>query len=708
MTLLLVNRPTPYPDESLVSYLERLVQANHYDPPSLFTAWLRTDNRDTRAVNTVRQPAFFQRLIAVTGQPLTTIHRMTAHRYAPLLLPPEVHPEWLPVNEETVLPLFPAKQPKPIRTDDAAVYCPCCLQENAYHRIYWHFSGLTLCPFHARWFIDRCSNCGRPLTVTAITNAHCQHCRCDLRTAESTPLLQHDLAFQAQSCLYAWLDGRPAPGDLHLPIAPAPILFRLLDGLRVAAQNLGIGWAFLHDVQAHEPLPPAHSRRRLSLRQTSCLYATALRGLRDWPDGFFAFLDAYRLHTGGHGLEELGVLYTTWLEHSWQHPAFAFVQEAFNGYLTSHFPPTRAVRQSVRLKRHPELAERFEYIDVRNAARQLNTSPPKIQRLVRDGLLTVYPVDDPVRPGIFLYRDQLKTWQEETFLTKKQAAAILGVSVPMLDKLVEHGLLKMTGKHHKQDKVLAVLLLSDVERFRQQLSVHVNQQAFPTHGALTLKQAAGLNGKVGWGMVNLFERVLTGKLNAFQPHPELEPLSALWFEEQAIRALTQQVKDENGWLGFLETAALLQVGRRVLHHWIDSGLLIPVASFARAQYFLRSNVLKFHQRRVTTPEAVIWLETTRAAVSYWVRAGYLQILSGPGTNNHSEYVFDRQYLQAWHTQYITTPETKRLLNATDHLLRLWREKGKLTQLTREHRRPTFYARDQVFRLQQDLVQHSPA
>lgn len=706
MTALLVNRPPLYPDESMTSYLERLIRANHYDPPGLLKTWLRSGG-EVRDFNTLRTLGVFQRLSSATGYSVHRLYQTTIHCLAPLLLPPEASPDWLRVDSYPALALFPSRHPKPMRSATSTVYCPGCLQEGLYHRLLWQCSAIAACPRHACWLLDRCPGCGTPVTTLAVVSARCPTCQQDLREAHSRPLLEQDLVYQTQRCLSDWCGGQATPPDRALPTASIPVLFRLLDGLRIAAQWLGNSWSFLHDAPFTEPFP-MHMRRPLSLQQTNCLYATAFKGLLDWPDGFFAFLDAYRLHTGGHGLQSLNVLYITWLEQYWQQPAFAFVQDAFNRYLTTHFPPTRSVLQSIRLKKHPELVNQFVYVDVRNAARLLKTSPPKIKRLVRDQILAIYPEDDPGRPGIFLFREQLKTWQPDSVPAKYHLATILGVSLETLNKLVARGLLKMTGQQHNHDQIRPVLSLLDVERFHQQLSTHVTQQAFPPHGALTLNEASVLNGKVGWGMVDLFERLLSGNLTAFHPHPHLKPLTALWFEAEAIFALTQQVKDENGWLGFLETAALLQVGRRVLHHWIDSGLLVPVASFARAQYFLTVEVLKFRQRRVTTPEAVILLETNRSAISYWVQAGYLQVLSGPGTNNHSEYVFDRHYLHHWHTQYVTTPDAKHLLKATDHALRLWREEGKLIRLTDDLRKPTFYARAQVLHLQQNLMQPPPA
>ncbi len=110
----------------------------------------------------------------------------------------------------------------------------------------------------------------------------------------------------------------------------------------------------------------------------------------------------------------------------------------------------------------------------------------------------------------------------------------------------------------------------------------------------------------------------------------------------------------------------------------------------------------FPSLKLGRPVAIAILNIPRAALSQWARMGYLDPLSGPGINNHGRYVFDRSMLEEWHRTYVSTPETKQLLQATDVMLRRWREAGKLTRLVSEPRIAGFYRRDEVLNLQQTL------
>jgi hypothetical protein len=656
----------------------------------------------------MRQAVFYQRLADLTGLPAAQLFALSHHRLASVLLPPDAPGDNLELAGETV-PLFPVRRARLLlRPSRTSAYCPACLREYGYHRLAWAVAAVAACPHHATWLLDRCPHCGRVLPVWAIV-AGCCDCGLNLCEVETLSLVGDDLVSQVQHCLYAWIDGQPAPSELRLPDASGQVLFRVLDGLRSAAQLARADWAFAPDVSIMQSLP-ADIRYRLTPVQAGTLYATALRGVKDWPDGFFAFLDAYRQRNDENGLNSLGILYSTWLEQYWQHPAFEFVQAAFNHYLTSQFPPVRSLFQPRRCKQQPELVEQFPYIDVRNAARLLGTSPPKINRLIREGLLDIYPESDPARAGVLLYRSQVESFQEAqaTALKKGDASAYLGVTLVMLNNLVEQGLLVPTGRQRRLGQWVPGLTTWDLDYFCARLKSHVMLKPFPIENGLMLRKAAILNGKVGLGLVDLVDRVLAGKLPAYHPSNTLRPLSDLWFELPVIQGLTQQVKDENGWVSFEEVIALLKIGRRGLLYWMDSGLLRPVASFARAQYFLRDSVLDLKNRCVFTPEAMQMLGVPRTSLSQWVRAGYLAILSGPNTDNYSDYVFDRPVLKDWLATYVPTPEVKRMLQATNVMLHHWRQEGKLTLIVSHPQQAGFYRRDEVLRLQATLFSPPPA
>jgi hypothetical protein len=129
-----------------------------------------------------------------------------------------------------------------------------------------------------------------------------------------------------------------------LPNQPPPVLYRFLDGFRKSTMGVRRSWNHLHKPPDSVPsrLFPCTSKRDITPAKSYILYTTAFKGVANWPNGFYGFLDAYKLRDErteqGYVHSDLGYLYISWLEKAWRHSAFQFVQDAFDQYLLTHYP----------------------------------------------------------------------------------------------------------------------------------------------------------------------------------------------------------------------------------------------------------------------------------------------------------------------------------------------------------------------------------
>jgi hypothetical protein len=117
-----------------------------------------------------------------------------------------------------------------------------------------------------------------------------------------------------------------------------------LDGLRRAIVCIQHAWNYLYQPPNGMGLSlfPCLSKGDLTPAKVYILFATAFKALVHWPHGFYEFIEAYqkrdgRLTTTLFIHDDLGYLYTTCLEQLWRHPAFHFVQHAFDLYLLDHY-----------------------------------------------------------------------------------------------------------------------------------------------------------------------------------------------------------------------------------------------------------------------------------------------------------------------------------------------------------------------------------
>lgn len=664
----LVCRPHPHPDESLFSYLVRLQVANGYDRLHWLTRGLRawmgralpprfvtTDDLD-----------FLTALAICTEVSTSTLYRLTLNRYAETLLPPGTPVRQIRVTDGSVL-AFTGQLRRLVHrlhTDQATPFCPPCLAQARYHRLSWLLIPVFACVEHRCWLRETCAGCGDPVSMVSVTNGICQACHSDLSAMPAFPLDPFTEA--AQRALHRLLECGQLPPVDGLPELNVPACFRLLDGLITVVRQLGWEWVgqSLPASFIRQPFP-AGARQALNVQQWGALYSAAWDALQDWPRRFEDLLSAFRRqpksYPGGGIRHELGNFYEVWLEKNWNHPDLAGVQTAFNQYFVAHFPPSREMVRLKRMQQFPELRQQFAYIDIRNAARALGVSPPKITRMVRDGYLRVYPERDASRPGRFVYRADLEAalTEREAVLDYRHAAAELHVTPQILREWVEAGLLQQSARRCLNGNRIPVLCRADVAAFRRRLAPQVQCHPERPVDAVNLKETCVRNGKVGLNTVQVLERVLAGKLPAYHPDPELQPFSALWFAAADVAALTQQVKNENGWVGFLEVWHRFPVSRETIHLWVAQGHLTPIATFARAQYFDRTQVEQFQQSLLTSKAAMTYLETSRSALSMWVRAGLLPVVSGLGAGTGRQYFFRQAELEAFQRRYITPGEIRR-------------------------------------------------
>lgn len=120
------------------------------------------------------------------------------------------------------------------------------------------------------------------------------------------------------------------------------------------------------------------------------LYATAFKGLLDWPHGFHDFLTQYLAYTQQprkrqNGVD-LGMLAYHWLGYQWRVPEFKFVQVAYDQFL--QLIERRSFIRPYRTPSRSEFAERFEYVSVEHAASLLGTTEDIVYRLIRSGKIS--------------------------------------------------------------------------------------------------------------------------------------------------------------------------------------------------------------------------------------------------------------------------------------------------------------------------------
>ncbi|MBK7919862.1 MAG: hypothetical protein IPJ94_27110 [Chloroflexi bacterium] len=118
--------------------------------------------------------------------------------------------------------------------------------------------------------------------------------------------------------------------------------------------------------------------------------------------------DAYRRRPAAKeesGLRrEFGVLYISWMMRFLKHPAFDFIQNAFNDYLVDRVPVYQ-IMDSSRIRAYPDLVDRFDFLDRKRATAYLNICISSIHRLVAEKNLASHYFE-----GIWIFGLHAKNW----------------------------------------------------------------------------------------------------------------------------------------------------------------------------------------------------------------------------------------------------------------------------------------------------------
>lgn len=651
---MLLNHPPPYPDEAWSSWLWRLAQRNYVaSPHELLPSTLSQTTLPY-------EPVAFRTLAELTNTSVETLHAHTPHRFAHLLHPPEISTAVLTLPTQQILTLAPVHPNRDFFTSRFS-WCPACLREARYVRLHWHVPPVVGCVLHACWLLEACPVCTALIREAEVLHGRCSRCGLALEQAHSVPIPPEDVLLMLQREILAWLY-HPEQSQLGLSHVPAVVLLRVLYGLRFAVQRAGDDWGF-HHVPDGIPVPQRDilKQRSLTVFERGCVYATAYRGLLDYPHGFHRFLDAYRTRPAPReetGLRsEFGTLYISWLQHFWKHPTFDFIQQVFNDYLLEHLPVYQIVN-TTRVRDYPELLDHVRYLDLKQTARYLGISVKGVYRLVEEGHFTAHRFpQDPL--GVWFARAELEgckqRWNQHLpFLTVVQQ---LGLSKSLTLELLHTQLLRRVPAQAGLKQRGVFVERDSLQTLLNQLKTVTTIRPMSEEG-IPLRLVCIRNGSVKMDLTRVLTRVLEGKLLAYHPNESLLPLTALWFAPQAVQDLAHDVKVESDWVTKSDVRAYLSAHWRVIPVLLAKGLLHPVMSLGQKQFFSRQELHSLHETYILSGEIRRTLGIPAVFIHYLVEQGIWSLKTEHRTGE--PYIFERLQFQHWQQTYIMLPELKQL------------------------------------------------
>lgn len=255
---MLLVRPKPQPEESMVGYLHRISVENGYSSISQVKCLIKAGQREVER-NLINNMSIY-RLSAYTGYNHIDFIRMTSqdlyshihiHQYNQLLLRHIVQ------------------------------YCPLCVRERHIHQKGWCLSATSICLTHNSWLQGSCS-CSRGLTHLSFANGRCAYCN---NVIQDLPVIhepdEYIIFLQEQL------------NQLFLSTASIPILNQQVSITQFLALTKH-SHSLLHDTPSflYEGMRIMDLTRKGKHKQKSCLsYFEVIEMYRDFPNRFVRVLD---------------------------------------------------------------------------------------------------------------------------------------------------------------------------------------------------------------------------------------------------------------------------------------------------------------------------------------------------------------------------------------------------------------------------------
>ena len=196
--------PQPFEDESLSSWFCRMAVKNLCTPIAFLNLYLGDYKPVFQGDLDWGREDFIRALSEKTGIEEEKVYSLSLRSYEGFLFEEQKkYCSYKPFINQTN---FRAGRNRGV----AVRFCPYCLREQEYFRKKWRLAFSTACTKHRVFLLDRCPECGEPLTIQKWRddkeNFHCWKCGFDFKKAEAEKVPEESKGIDALKRLYEILD----------------------------------------------------------------------------------------------------------------------------------------------------------------------------------------------------------------------------------------------------------------------------------------------------------------------------------------------------------------------------------------------------------------------------------------------------------------------------------------------------------------------
>jgi hypothetical protein len=449
----------PEREESFISYIVRLTEANGYETPSWIFSLSGIDYMELQWKFT---------FVSSRSEKLTNLAKLTGSTLDDLLsllyIPAKSQSHYEDNHEYD---FFGALLNRSIIRPHCPKVCPKCLAASGYSLRIWDCSLVTACPIHECMLLDTCPACNR--RIKCVRNKLCI-CSCgfDWRETNLTTIPEGQLALSRR--IYQLCGALPREKLANECESP-------LRGLGL--QDFTIVMVFIAGLFGKLAWATGRPSRSIKLRNTQLhtLFTKAHKVFENWPHNFHQFVEVQskgKKRFNPHGGElhtalkrEFGSFYER-LYEDLREPQFDFMREAFAGFLTNRLKSQSEPRTV------PDVTSdgSDSYISVAQARRLLKITHRAMFDLIKTGEIDFVIRNEGTALRYLLRLSDVENVKDkfEQAISSRTLASQLGVDCEVIHRLAKSGYLQAKSRRAvdgyytiKFDADAARKVISDIE-----------------------------------------------------------------------------------------------------------------------------------------------------------------------------------------------------------------------------------------------------
>lgn len=526
----LLRTPKPWPGESLMGFILRVMESNGYDTAGWILGLSGLDhNRFGYSC-----PFVFREPASLTG--LSTLMGVEVSELATLMYLPAESDD---TSQDDQL-FFGSAVPKYfIRVVDTKI-CPGCLRESNYCRKIWDLCAVTVCPIHRTMLLDECPNCRRRVLWSRKGVSVCA-CGFDWRETELPPLRECDLKVTGhihRLCGYQFPAGEIVFDESN-PILSLDLKGFLTNLLFIAGQYKNVP-------TTNEKIVAARVRNTELHPELSRAFAV----FNNWPHNFYEFLEWRQQNNSNTprslvcetGLYRAFGKFYEGLHWESDTGCFELLRGAFADYVAQHWSGGHVKEKSKRGLITG--AEDWKYVSKDEARRQLRTDSLRVNRYIESGRLKAVVLKSGSVRKFLVEVSSLEKLKRELSrgLNIQKTMALIGVNRHSLRQLVRAGLLEPLRGPAADGSVNWRFSRDAVDALLEKMASGISAPGtLPVGREMTFYQVMRRVSGLGVKMADFIKAILDGKITPCRVTSDVG-VTRFMFKEASVARFAQAIK----------------------------------------------------------------------------------------------------------------------------------------------------------------------